>query len=89
MDAHRLHPRGGGGATTTTGPDVTPPAICQNLRGGGGLAQGLGGWGGGSAVGGGPKVGGPARDPLLPHAYLQGGCVSRGLGVQRYVCDNS
>ena len=34
-----------------------------------------------------PKVGGPARDPL-PHAYLQGGCVSGGLGVWRYVCDN-
>ena len=33
-------------------------------------------------------MGDPARDPL-PHAYLQGGCVSRGLGVRRYVCDNS
>ena len=31
--------------------------------------------------GGVPKVGGPTRDPLLPHAYLQGGCVSgAGLG---------
>ena len=40
-------------------------------------------WGGGafSHGGGGPKVGGPTRDPLLPHAYLQGGCVSgAGLG---------
>ena len=36
-----------------------------------------------------PKVGGPACDPLLPHAYLRGGCVSRGLGVWRYACDNS
>ena len=28
-----------------------------------------------------PKVGGPVRDSLLPHAYLQGGCVSgAGLG---------
>ena len=33
-------------------------------------------WGGGV-----PKVGGPVRDPLLPHAYFQGGCVSgAGLG---------
>ena len=31
--------------------------------------------------GGVPKVGGPVRDPLLPHAYFQGGCVSgAGLG---------
>ena len=32
-----------------------------------------------------PKVGGPARDPLLPHAYLQGGCLgvwgNRGMYV--------
>ena len=39
-------------------------------------------------AGGVPKVGGAARDPLLPHAYLQGGCVSRVWGVRRYVCDN-
>ena len=27
------------------------------------------------------RWGGPAHDPLLPHAYLQGGCVSgAGLG---------
>ena len=25
------------------------------------------------------RGGGAARDPLLPHAYLQGGCVSGGL----------
>ena len=39
--------------------------------------------GGGSPVWGGgfPRLGGPTRDPLLPHAYLQGGCVSgAGLG---------
>ena len=73
---------------TTTGPDATPPpAICQNLGGGGwggqfggGQLEGVGGGfgrGGGSAVGGVPKGGGGAvRDPLLPHAYLQGGmCV--------------
>ena len=39
-----------------------------------------GGWGGGG-MGGFPRWGGPARNPLLPHAYLQGGCVSgAGLG---------
>ena len=33
--------------------------------------------GGGRPGGGGfPNVGGPTRDPLLPHAYHQGGCVS-------------
>ena len=69
------------GGATTTGPDATdPPAICQNWGGGGGegvvLVGGqLGGAGGGIlAVGGFPKVGGLARDPLLPHAYLLG-CV--------------
>ena len=25
---------------------------------------------------------------LLPHAYLQGECVSGGWGAWRYVCDN-
>ena len=38
---------------------------------------------GGVRPGGGPKVGGgggATRDPLLPHAYLQGGCVS-GVGL--------
>ena len=53
---------------------------------GGGSA---GGWGGGGGYwqlgrGGG---GGAARNPLLSHAYLKG--VSGGMGVQRYVCDNS
>ena len=28
-----------------------------------------------------PMVGGLARDPILPHAYLKGGCVSVGTGV--------
>ena len=38
-------------------------------------------WGGFAHGWGGPKVGRPTRDPLLPHAYLQGGCVSgAGLG---------
>ena len=34
-------------------------------------------------------MGGPARDPLLPHAYLQGGGVSGAMRVWRHVCDNS
>ena len=70
---------------TTTGPDATPPpAICQHLRGGGG---GSWDWGGGVGVrlGGGligsSAGGGAVRDPLLPHAYLKGVCVSRGMGV--------
>ena len=48
---------------------------------GGGRPEGVGGGfarGGGGGV---PKVAGPTRNPLLPHAYLQGGCVSgAGLG---------
>ena len=57
---------------------------------GGGAGGCEGGGIGGSAGGGGvPKVGGPVRDPLLPHAYLQGGCVSGGLGVWRDVCEST
>ena len=55
------------GGATTIGLDAThPPAIGQNL------------WG---AVGGGglPKGWGPAHDPLLPHACLQG--TQRPLSV--------
>ena len=59
-----------------------PPPL--SVKSGGGLFWGVRPRGGGV-----PKVGGPVRDPLLPHAYLQGGCVSRGLGLRRYVCDNS
>ena len=82
-------PGGGGGAVLLR----PTPQLCQNWGGGwagslGGSAGGCKG-GGGSAAGVVPKVGGPARDPLLPHAYLLGGCVSGGLGVWRYVCDNS
>ena len=86
-------PGGGGGATT--GPDVTqPPAICQTWAGGQfGVGGRLEGGGGGGyrrfSWEEGPNVGGPVRDPLLPHAYLQGGRVSWGLGVWRYACDNS
>ena len=78
----KKEPNHGGGATTI-GPDAThPPAICQNLRGGGS-------WGGGGGVGGrageggvlaAQPGGGAARDPLLPHAYLKGVCVSGGGG---------
>ena len=67
------------------------PMVVHNLTvhpwvGWGGSAGGWGrvGWRGWGAVrpwGGGAKVGGPTHDPLLPHAYLQGGCVSgAGLG---------
>ena len=72
----------GPGGVTTTGPAATPPppAISQNLGGG----DWRFGWGGGV-----PKLGGPARDLLLPHAYLQGGCVSGGLGVWRDVCEST
>ena len=56
----------------------------EGVGGGRGRLEGRGGaegGGGGSAGGGGPKVRGPTRDPLLPHAYHQVGCVSRaGLG---------
>ena len=45
----------------------------------GGRLEGVGGFGRGG--GGVPKVGGAAHNPLLPHAYLQGACVSgAGLG---------
>ena len=47
---------GGGGDYNRSGCDTPPPAICQNLGGGGGGSWGV------------PKVGGPTRDPLLPHA---------------------
>ena len=60
-----------------------PPSYLSKLGGGVDLGGGgrLGGSRGGISAGGGgvPKVGGLARDPLLPHAYLLGGCVS-GVG---------
>ena len=72
------------------------PQLSVKTRGGGGQGVDvgggrLGGVGGGFRPGGVgvPKVGGLARDPLLPHAYLLGGCVSGGWGVRRYVGDNS
>ena len=62
------------------------PQLSVKTRGGGGVVLGggsAGGCRGGVRPRGGvPKVGGPARDPVLPHAYLQGGCVSGGLGVR-------
>ena len=73
-----------------------PPQLSVKTRGGGGGRGWIWGGVGWGAVGGGfrpgggvPKVGGLARDPILPHAYLLGGCVSGGWGVRRYVCDNS
>ena len=79
------HRRGKPRGATTTGPDAThPPSCLSKLGQGGGVGWRV--WRGGGSQGGG---GGPARDPLLPHADLQGGCVSGGLGVRRYVCDDS
>ena len=44
--------------------------------------EGGGGMGGVLAVGGqGSRIGGGLRNPLLPHAYLNGVCVFGGLGV--------
>ena len=71
-------------------PPPPPPQLSVKTWGelGGGPLEGMGGegrlegvWGGVRPWGGGvPKVGGSTRDPLLPHAYLQGGCVS-GVGL--------
>ena len=67
-----------------------PPQLSVKTCGGGLVGSWGGGgvgwrmWGGGSAggCGGGfARGGGGGGDPLLPHAYLQGGCVSgAGLG---------
>ena len=71
-----------------SGCDTPPPSYLSKLwgggelegLGGGGRLEGVGG-GGGRPGGGGSQSGGATRDPLLPHAYLQGGCVSgAGLG---------
>ena len=73
------------GGATTIGPDAThPSAICQNLRGGGGSAGGWRGGGGNWQLGRGGRSqgGGGTCDPLLPHAYLKGGCVSGGMGIE-------
>ena len=63
--------RGAPGGATTTGPDATPPpAICQNLRGGGvggGSSRGSGGGGQAGSRGGGVGPG-------------SGGCPARGEG---------
>ena len=87
------------GGATTTGPDAThPPAIRQNSGGGGGgggqgvvLGGGqLGGvWEGILAVGGVSQGGGACARPTITTCIPPGGCVSRGLGVRRYVCDDS
>ena len=57
------------------------PQLSVKTWGGGGI-------GGSAGEGGFPRWGGPARDPLLPNAYLQGECVSGALGVWSYVCNN-
>ena len=82
MGTQRLpqYPGGGGGGLQLVLMRHPPPDICQNLRGG---AVGEGGGGFGGRVGGGGywqlgQGGGPARNPLLPHAYLKGVCVCLG-----------
>ena len=82
------------GGATTSGPDATHPQLPVKTPGGGaiwggGSVEGVGG-GGGSAtgVGGVPKVGG-LRATHYYHMHTSYGEVSGGLGVWRYVCDNS
>ena len=80
-----MHSRG----ATTTGPDATHP-VCQNVWGEEGAVGGVGGGGGdwlgggagigGTAEGGFPRGGGAARDPILLHAYLEGGMCVWGYG---------
>ena len=57
-----------------------PPQLSvKTCRGAGAVEAGggvLAAW-----PGGGSQGRGPVRDPLLPHAYLKGGCVSGGMGV--------
>ena len=62
-----------GGGATTTGPDATPPpAICQNLQGGGGVSGRVGGGGGiGSLAGG----GGGLRATHYYHMHTSRGCL--------------
>ena len=59
----------------------TPHLSVKTCGGGGGGGGSWSGWGIGSSAGGGSQEGGGARDPLLPHAYLKGVCVSGGMGV--------
>ena len=87
MRHKKTHATGGGGRLQSVLMRPTPQLSVKTCRGGavgggGGLA---GGWGGGvlgSLAGGGVRKGGwSARDPILPHAYLKGGCGSGGMGV--------
>ena len=58
-----------------------PASYLSKLAGGGGGGVGAkdaGGGGGGLAA---RPGGGFARNPLLPHAYLKGVCVSGDMGV--------
>ena len=64
------------GGPTTNGPH--PPSYLSKLAGGGGGGLAGGGGGGYWQLG---RGGGAGPEPLLPHAYLKGGCVSGGMGV--------
>ena len=57
-----------------------PSSYLSKLGGGVGAGgAGVGGRGGGGLAA--QPGGGAARNPLLPHAYLKGVCVSGGMGV--------
>ena len=72
----------GPGGVTKTGPDATPPpSHLSKLAGGEGGGGQLGREGGGGGIGSSARGGGAAHNPLLPHAYLKGVCVSGGMGV--------
>ena len=55
-----------------------PPQLSSKTCGGGGVGGRVGGGGVNWQLG---RGGGAARDPLLPHAYLKGVCVSGGIEV--------
>ena len=65
-----------GGRLQHNGPNATPPQLSVKTCGGRGGGQ-LGCGGGYYSSAG----GGAARNPVLPHAYLKGVCVSKGMGV--------
>ena len=73
------------------------PSYLSKLRGGTGGGGQLGGgrlegvWGVLAARpgGGGSQGGGACAGPTTTTCIPPGGCVSEGLGVWRYVCDNS
>ena len=74
------------------------PQLSVKTRGGGGGGGAGGSSGGGSAggcrggilaVGGVSQGGGACARPTITTCIPPGGCVSGGLGVRRYVCDDS